>query len=164
MPVRSIPRPAFQQNALRSAEGMTSAAPFRRANRHAFNPFGNGQLRALPIATQVSEQMIRGRKRTKEKEYDGHSYTNRVRAAGRFREAVTRHFPELSQPGTVPPRTTSGTDRTGCRLEPLTMFRITTETCRTFTFAEVLIMAAMNVENALVSSEAASQPETSPQG
>jgi hypothetical protein len=26
------------------------------------------------------------------------------------------------------------------------MFRITTETCRRFTFGEVLIMAAMNVE------------------
>ena len=36
------------------------------------------------------------------------------------------------------------------------MFRITTETCRTFTFSEVLIMAAMNVENARVSSEDAS--------
>jgi hypothetical protein len=28
------------------------------------------------------------------------------------------------------------------------MFRITTETCRAFTFAEVLIMAAMNMEDA----------------
>jgi len=27
------------------------------------------------------------------------------------------------------------------------VFQITTETCRAFTFAEVLIMAAMNVEN-----------------
>jgi hypothetical protein len=36
------------------------------------------------------------------------------------------------------------------------MFRITTETCRAFTFAEVLIMAAMNMEDARVPSQAAS--------
>jgi hypothetical protein len=35
------------------------------------------------------------------------------------------------------------------------MFRITTETCRAFTFAEVLIMAAMNLETARSASEAA---------
>jgi hypothetical protein len=33
------------------------------------------------------------------------------------------------------------------------MFQITAETCRAFTFAEVLIMAAMNVESARVSSQ-----------
>lgn len=38
------------------------------------------------------------------------------------------------------------------------MFRITTETCRAFTFAEVLIMAALNVENARLASEAGSDP------
>jgi hypothetical protein len=36
------------------------------------------------------------------------------------------------------------------------MFRITTETCRAFTLAEVLIMAAVNLENARVASEEAS--------
>jgi hypothetical protein len=35
------------------------------------------------------------------------------------------------------------------------MFRITAETCRAFTLAEVLILAAMNMENARVASEAA---------
>ena len=33
------------------------------------------------------------------------------------------------------------------------MFQITAETCRAFTFAEVLIMAAMNVESIRLSSE-----------
>ena len=33
------------------------------------------------------------------------------------------------------------------------MFQITTETCRAFTFAEVLIMAAMNVESIRLGSE-----------
>jgi hypothetical protein len=33
------------------------------------------------------------------------------------------------------------------------MFQITAETCRAFTFAEVLIMAAMNVEIVRLSSE-----------
>jgi hypothetical protein len=82
-------------------------------------------------------------------EYDFHSYKNRIHAAGRFRETVTRHFSELSQPGTVLSRTASGTDRTGRRLEPLMMFRITTETCRAFTLAEILIMAAINMETRL---------------
>ena len=36
------------------------------------------------------------------------------------------------------------------------MFRITTETCRAFTFAEVLIMAAANIEDDRVASECAS--------
>jgi hypothetical protein len=36
------------------------------------------------------------------------------------------------------------------------MFRITAETCRTFTLAEVLILAAMNMESARVAFEAAS--------
>lgn len=38
------------------------------------------------------------------------------------------------------------------------MFRITAETCRTFTFAEVLIMAAMNMEDARVACQAGSDP------
>ena len=33
------------------------------------------------------------------------------------------------------------------------MFQITAETCRAFTFAEVLIMAAMNIESVRLSSE-----------
>jgi hypothetical protein len=33
------------------------------------------------------------------------------------------------------------------------MFQITAETCRAFTFAEVLIMAAMNVESVRLRSE-----------
>ena len=33
------------------------------------------------------------------------------------------------------------------------MFQITAETCRAFTFAEVLIIAAMNVESVRLSSE-----------
>lgn len=33
------------------------------------------------------------------------------------------------------------------------MFQITPETCRAFTFAEVLIMAAMNVESVQLDSE-----------
>jgi len=33
------------------------------------------------------------------------------------------------------------------------MFQITAETCRAFTFAEVLIMAAMNVESVRLSSK-----------
>jgi hypothetical protein len=36
------------------------------------------------------------------------------------------------------------------------MFRISPETCRAFTLAEVLILAAMNVESVRVASEAAS--------
>ena len=36
------------------------------------------------------------------------------------------------------------------------MFRITTETCRAFTFDEVLIMAAMNMKNAHLATDTAS--------
>ena len=39
------------------------------------------------------------------------------------------------------------------------MFRITAETCHEFTFAEILILAAMNVE-ASIASEAASMDAT----
>ena len=42
------------------------------------------------------------------------------------------------------------------------MFRITTETCRAFTWAEVLIMAAMNMEDAREASEVASGPAVQP--
>jgi hypothetical protein len=38
-------------------------------------------------------------------------------------------------------------------VEQLAMFRITSETCRAFTLAEVLIMAAMNVESIRLSFE-----------
>jgi len=40
------------------------------------------------------------------------------------------------------------------------MFRITSETCRAFTLAEVLIMAAANIEDDRVASESASVDET----
>lgn len=84
----------------------------------------------LPIALAVSAEMVREKEVIEGEKYDVHSYTNRVHAAGRFREAATRHFPELSQPGTMPFRPTLGTDRMGPRRsEQLTMFRITTETC-----------------------------------
>ena len=132
---------------------MTLRRRSERANRIAFNPFGSGQLRAFPIAAQ----MMRGKKVSKEKEYDVHSYTKRVHASGRFRNTFTRHLPELSQPGTVLSRTAAGTDRRERRRsEQLTMFRITSETCRTFAFAEVLIMAAMNMEDARVPRDAGS--------
>ena len=151
--------PSLQQNAEQSAEGMTTRARSGHANRLAFNPFGNGQLRAFPIALAVAAQMMSGEKLSKESRYDVHSYTNRVHAPGRFRKTLTRHLPELSQPGTVPSRTAPRTDRTGRRRsEQLTMFRITAETCRGFTFAEVLIMAAMNIENARLASDVTSDP------
>ena len=45
-------------------------------------------------------------------------------------------------------RATFGIDRPGQRRsEQLAMFRISSRSCNTFTFAEILIMAAMNVEN-----------------
>jgi hypothetical protein len=40
------------------------------------------------------------------------------------------------------------------------MFRITAETCRRFTFAEILIMAAMNVESISPAPEARVRPNT----
>ena len=40
------------------------------------------------------------------------------------------------------------------------MFRITAETCRSFTLAEILIMAAMNVETIRMGSEGAVRPKT----
>ena len=36
------------------------------------------------------------------------------------------------------------------------MFRITAETCRAFTFAEILILAAMNLENIRLAPEVVS--------
>ena len=36
------------------------------------------------------------------------------------------------------------------------MFRITAETCRSFTFAEILILAAMNLESIRVAPQTAS--------
>src|SRR5215475_15015328 len=60
-----------------------------------------------------------------------HSHKKRLHASGRFQETVTRHLPKLSQPVTVPSRTTSGTDCPGQRrLEQIAMFYITAETCR----------------------------------
>ncbi len=38
------------------------------------------------------------------------------------------------------------------------MFQITAETCRAFTFAEVLIMAAINVESIRLRSESSCRP------
>ena len=55
------PTPSLQQNAERSAVGMTLRARSERANRIAFNRFGNGQLRAFPIALAVAAQMMRGK-------------------------------------------------------------------------------------------------------
>jgi hypothetical protein len=43
-----------------------------------------------------------------------------------------------------------------CAKEALAMFRITAETYRAFTLAEVLILAAMNWEGSRVASEATS--------
>lgn len=40
------------------------------------------------------------------------------------------------------------------------MFRITAETCRSFTLAEILILAAMNVETVRQASEGRFRPET----
>jgi hypothetical protein len=40
------------------------------------------------------------------------------------------------------------------------MFRITAETCRSFTFAEILILAAMNVETIRMGSEGSVRPKT----
>jgi hypothetical protein len=37
-----------------------------RANRIAFNRFGNGQLRAFPIALAVAAQMMRGKEAIEE--------------------------------------------------------------------------------------------------
>jgi hypothetical protein len=140
---------------------MTTPARSRHANRIAFNPFGNGQLRAFSIALAVAAQMMRGKEAIDGEKNDVRSYTNRVHASGRFRKTL----PELSQPGTVLSRTASRTDRTGRRRsEQLAMFRITTETCRVFTWAEVLIMAAMNMQDDRVASEAASEPASQSSG
>lgn len=40
------------------------------------------------------------------------------------------------------------------------MFQITAETCRAFTFAEVLIMAAMNVESVRLTFNGRVRPDT----
>ena len=40
------------------------------------------------------------------------------------------------------------------------MFRITSETCRAFTFAEVLILAAMNMESTRLTAEGQVCPKT----
>jgi hypothetical protein len=86
-------------------------------------------------------------KTSKGKEYDVHSYTNRVHAPGRFRQTVTRHLSELSLPGTALSSAGSGVDvQERRRSEQLAMFRITAETCRAFTLAEVLLLAAMKLE------------------
>jgi hypothetical protein len=43
------------------------------------------------------------------------------------------------------------------------MFQITTETCRAFTFAEVLILAAMNMESTRLAADGQGRPETTAQ-
>ena len=43
------------------------------------------------------------------------------------------------------------------------MFRITPETCRAFTFAEVLILAAMNMESTRLVAERQARPKTAEQ-
>ena len=43
------------------------------------------------------------------------------------------------------------------------MFRITSETCRAFTLAEVLILAAMNVESTRLAAEGQVRPKTAEQ-
>jgi hypothetical protein len=43
------------------------------------------------------------------------------------------------------------------------MFRITSETCRAFAFAEVLILAAMNVESTRLAAEAQARPNSAAQ-
>src|SRR5208337_2829035 len=89
-----------------------------------------------------------------ERKYDVHSYTKRLYESGRFRKTVTRYLPKLSQPGTALFRASFGTDFPGQRRsEQLAMFRITSETCHAFTLAEVLILAAMNVESTRLAAE-----------
>ena len=43
------------------------------------------------------------------------------------------------------------------------MFRITSETCHAFTFAEVLILAAMNMESTRLVAEGQTRPKTAQQ-
>ncbi len=43
------------------------------------------------------------------------------------------------------------------------MFRITSETCRAFTFAEVLVLAAINVESNRLAAEGQVRPKTAAQ-
>jgi hypothetical protein len=68
---------------------------------------------------------------------------------------------QSSRPASVPCRATSGTDYPGQRRsEQLAMFRISAKSCRVFTFAETLIMAAMNVETARFAFGDRGQPKT----
>ena len=88
-----------------------------------------------------------------ERKYDVHSHTNRLYGSGRFRKTVTSYLPKLPHPGTALYRASFGTNfPEQRRSEQLAMFRITSETCRAFTLAEVLILAAMNVESACLAS------------
>jgi hypothetical protein len=88
-----------------------------------------------------------------ERKYDIHSHTSRVYASGRFRKTVTRYLPKLPKPGTALFRAASGTNGPGQRTsEQLAMFRITAESCRRFLLAEIIIMAAMNVETTRLAS------------
>jgi hypothetical protein len=74
---------------------------------------------------------------------------------------VTGHLPKLSLLGAAPSRANSGTDCPGHRRsEQLAMFRITARICRTFTLAEILIIAAMNVEAICMGSEGSVPPKT----
>jgi hypothetical protein len=85
-----------------------------------------------------------------ERKYDDvqvHSHSKRLYAFRRFQKTATRHLPKLSQSETVLSRASAGADcREQRRSEQIAMFYITAETCRTFTLAEVLITAAMNVD------------------
>jgi hypothetical protein len=58
-----------------------------------------------------------------------------------------RPFSRIIQPATVSSRSASRSDSPGRRRsEHLSMFCIMAETCRRFTLAEILIMAAINVK------------------
>jgi len=93
-------------------------------------------------------------KRSSEYDVQVQSHTNRLYASGRFRKTVTHHLSQLAQPGAVPSRATSRTNLPRlCRSEQVAMFYLSAKTCRTFTLAEVLIMAALNSEDMRIASE-----------
>ena len=60
------PTLSLQQNAERSAESKTTVAQFRHANRIAFNPFGNGQLRAFFDCAGSCATVMRGKEAIEE--------------------------------------------------------------------------------------------------
>ena len=115
---------AFQQTAWQHERG-------RHSSLFVFNRFRNGHLNAFYQLRHTPSERTR-QKDGKEKEYDIRSYTTLFIRLG------------------TAPRTDSPEWR---RSELLIMFRITTETCRAFTLAEVLILAAMNLESARLESK-----------